>query len=80
MCIYGGTMCLCVPNMSFLCQAMCPGELFTDDADADNDDDADGRRTLRDYVSPLACDPNGLIISSRLRGKKALLIPNVARW
>ena len=42
MCIYGGHMCISVPNMKFLCLTMCQGEVCTDDDanDDTNDDDA----------------------------------------
>ena len=30
-------MCICVPNMKFLCLTMCQGEMCTDDDDADAD-------------------------------------------
>ena len=37
MCIDGGHMCICIPNMKFLCLTMCQGEVCTDDDDADTD-------------------------------------------
>ena len=42
MCIYGGHMCICIPNMKFLCPTLWQGEVCTDDDDDDdaNDDDA----------------------------------------
>ena len=35
MCIYGGHMCISVPNMKFLCLTQCQGEVCTD-AEANN--------------------------------------------
>ena len=35
MCIYGGHMCICIPNMKFLCLTLCKGEVCTDDANDD---------------------------------------------
>ena len=54
--------------MGFLSKPMCPGVVVTDadpntyaEANTSPDaDDNDGRRTLRDYISPLGCDPNEL--------------------
>ena len=41
MCIYGRHMCICLPNMKFLCLNLCQGEVCTDNANDDtNDDDA----------------------------------------
>ena len=40
--IYGGNMCICIPNMKFLCLTLCQGEVCTDDADA-NDAVANGQ-------------------------------------
>ena len=43
MCIYGGHICICVPNMKSLCLTLCQVEVCTDnDANADdaNADDA----------------------------------------
>ena len=41
MCIYGGHMCICIPNMKFLCLTLWQREVCTDDANADaNADDA----------------------------------------
>ena len=30
MCMYGGHMCICIPNMKFLCLNLCQGEVCTD--------------------------------------------------
>ena len=43
MCIYGGHMCICIPNIKFLCLTLCQGEVCTDDDDDANINDA--RRT-----------------------------------
>ena len=43
-----GDMCICIPNMKFLCLAMCQGEVCTDNA---NDDDT--RQTNHDYTYAL---------------------------
>ena len=32
-------MCICIPNMKFLCLTMCQGEVCTDDANADDAND-----------------------------------------
>ena len=40
MCIYGGYMYKCIPNMKFLHLTICQGEVCTD-ANADTNDDAD---------------------------------------
>ena len=45
-CIYGGHMCICIPNMKFLCLTLCQGEVCTDDANADNDANADDRQRM----------------------------------
>ena len=38
-------MCICVPNMKFLCLTLCQGEVCTDaNADANTDADADAGR------------------------------------
>ena len=56
MCIYGGHMCLCIPNMQFLCLTLCQGEVCTnDDANADVDDD-NGRNMI--VQGSLADKPN----------------------
>ena len=49
MCIYGGHMCLCIPNMKFLCLTMCQGEVCTDDDT--NDNDANNNDTMADGQS-----------------------------
>ena len=36
--MYGGHMCICVPNMKFLCLTMCQREVCTDDANDDAND------------------------------------------
>ena len=48
MCIYGGYMCICIPNMKFLCLTMCQGEVCTDDADTKdaNADDANNGQSM----------------------------------
>ena len=38
MCIYGGHMCICIPNMKFLCLTMYQGEVCTDDTSNDTND------------------------------------------
>ena len=30
-------MCICIPNMKFLCLTLCQGEVYTDDDDANDD-------------------------------------------
>ena len=35
-------MCICVPNMKFLCLSLCQGEVCTDDANADDANINDG--------------------------------------
>ena len=43
MCMYGGHMCMCVPNIKFLCLTLCQrGGVDIDDADA-NDTNDDGQ-------------------------------------
>ena len=46
MCMYGGHMCKCILNMKFLCLTLCQGEVYTDDANANdanaNADDTNG--------------------------------------
>ena len=37
MCIYGGHVCICIPNMKFLCLTVCQREVCTDDANTDPD-------------------------------------------
>ena len=37
MCIYGGHICICIPNMKFLCLTLWQGKVCTDD-DANDDD------------------------------------------
>ena len=47
MCIYWGYMCICIPNMKFLCLTLCQGEVCTDDdnnANVDNDANANDDR------------------------------------
>ena len=39
MCIYGGHMYICLPNMKFLCLTLWQGEICTDDANAANAND-----------------------------------------
>ena len=46
MCIYGGHMCICVPNMKFLCVTLCQREVCTDDDDANDDDANDDRQSM----------------------------------
>ena len=38
MCLHGGHMCICIPNMKFLCLTLCQGEVCTDDNDNANID------------------------------------------
>ena len=46
MCIYGrGHMCICIPNMKFLCLALWQGEVCTDANDDANTDINDGQST-----------------------------------
>ena len=33
-------MCICTPNMKFLCLTLCQGEVCTDDDDANDDNNA----------------------------------------
>ena len=40
MCIYGGQVCMSVPNMKFLCLTPCQGEVCTDDANDTNAENA----------------------------------------
>ena len=47
--IYGGYVCICVPNMKFLYLILWPAEVCTDN-DANADDDAP-RRRMRDKDS-----------------------------
>ena len=47
MCMYIGNMCICVPNMKFLCLIVWPGEVCTDTNGAvpdTNDANADEAR------------------------------------
>ena len=46
MCIYGGHMWLCVPNMKFLCLTLCQGEVCTDDDDDANANANDGQSMI----------------------------------
>ena len=41
-------MCMCIPNIKFLCLALYQGEVCTDDNDANYDDDAnnDGQSVI----------------------------------
>ena len=48
MCIYGGHMCICVPNMKFLCLILCQGEVCTDATDDTNGNDDAGRWRMMD--------------------------------
>ena len=44
-------MCIFIPNIKFICLALWPGGVCTDDAnnsDANDDDDTDTRRTKHD--------------------------------
>ena len=45
MCLYGGHMCKCIPNVKLLCLTLCQGEVCTDD---DADDDV--CQTKHDYI------------------------------
>ena len=36
-------MCICIANMSFLLLTLCQGEVCTDDANTDANDDDDGQ-------------------------------------
>ena len=46
MCICGGHMCICIPNIKFLCLTLWQGEVCTDDeANADNAND-DGQSMI----------------------------------
>ena len=38
MCIYGGHMCICIPNTKFLYLTLGQGKVCTDDNDDANDD------------------------------------------
>ena len=58
MCMYGGHMCICIPNMKFLCLTLCQGKVCTDnDADVDVNDD-DTRQTKHDCRRLLVDQPN----------------------
>ena len=52
MCIYGGHMCICIPNMKFPCLTLCLGEVCTDDnantydANADDANANDDRQRM----------------------------------
>ena len=46
MCIYGGYMCICIPNMKFLCLTLCHGEVCTDNDANANDADANDRQSM----------------------------------
>ena len=37
MCMCGGHMCICVPNMKSLCLTLCQGKMCTDDNNANDD-------------------------------------------
>ena len=39
MCIYGVHICICIPNIKFLCLILCQWEVCTDNTDT-NDNDA----------------------------------------
>ena len=47
-------MCICVPNIKFLCITLCQGEVCTDNANADTNND--GQRTT--VKGSLADKPN----------------------
>ena len=36
-------MCICIPNMKFLCLTLCQGEVCTDDANNANDNNDNGQ-------------------------------------
>ena len=60
MCIYGGHMCICIPNMKFLSLNLWPGEVCTDDnGDYDDDDDEKSMIVLSSLVDK-PNDPKGL--------------------
>ena len=42
-------MCISIPNMKFLCLTTCQGEVCTDDANDDTNDDEE-RQTIHDYI------------------------------
>ena len=46
-CIYGGHMYICIPNMKFLCLTLCQGEVCTD---VNTNADAGRRRTEHDCI------------------------------
>ena len=50
MCTYEGDRCICTQNMKLVCLTLWPGEVCTDDTDADanTDDDNAGRRHTTD--------------------------------
>ena len=49
MCTYGGHLCICIPNMKFLCLTQWQGEECT--YDNANDDDANGDDTNDDNAN-----------------------------
>ena len=46
MCIFVGHMCICVPNMKFLCLTLCQGEVCTYDTNDTNADNANGQSMI----------------------------------
>ena len=42
----GGHMCICIPNMKFLCLNLWLGEVRTDDANNANDTNDDDRQSM----------------------------------
>ena len=52
-CIYGGRMCISIPNMKFLCLTLWQEEMCTDV----NNDEANARRTKHDKKRLFAATP-----------------------
>ena len=51
MCICGGHMCICTPNIKFLCLTLCQGEVCTNDAnDTDTNDDANANNDGQNMI------------------------------
>ena len=53
--MYGGHMCICKPNVKFLCLTLWQGEVCTDD-DADDANANDGQSMI--VQDPLVDQPN----------------------
>ena len=71
MCIYGGHMCICIPNMKLLCLTMCQREVCTDDDNANDANDGQSMIVQGSLVDkpnePKTTTTPNSIVSGRLR-------------